>query len=283
MTNLKNELPAHLSVSQYSTYLSCPRQYGLERVAKVPQAPAYYFAGGSAFHFATETYDLQAHEGSPPPVEAVVELGMKDLEDRYQKALVEEPDESKWRRGGRVSKDWPNKETIDFYRAKLPEWIVKYIEWRTRPGAEQWLILPGGEPAIETVFNVDFSGVPLKGAPDRVFVTEDGMVGVLDLKSGSSTPDSTLQLGVYAVVMEMLFGIRPSFGAYYKARDGKTTTPALLDHYNRDWLAEAFADVKRATETGLFPPKPSNRCVSCSVNRYCVAFPGADLVHKGVL
>jgi hypothetical protein len=248
----------------------------LERVFRVPQAPAYFFQAGSAFHEATETFDRQAWEGTPPPVDDVIQLAMLTLEDLYQKALAEEPDESKWRKGGRVSKDWPEKETIDFYRAKMPEWISNYIAWRSRPGAEQWLILPGGEPAIETAFNVTLGGVPLKGAPDRVCVTDDGLVGVLDLKTGSSKPDSDFQLGVYAVVMEVLFDIRPTWGAFYQARDGQTTVPVSLERFDRQWLGEAFAAVKAGTEAGLFPPKLSSRCKTCSVNRYCRAF-GGDL------
>ena len=276
LTSKLEKLPAHLSVSQYTTYLSCPKQYQLERVYKVPQAPAYYFSGGSAFHEATEVYDRQAWEGTPPTVEATVDLALLILEDLYQKGLAQEPDESKWRRGGRVSKEWPEKETIAFYRAKMPQWIADYVAWRTRPGAETWLTLPGGEPAIESSFNVTLGKVPLKGAPDRVCVSAEGLVGVLDLKTGGSKPDSDFQLGVYAVVMEILFDVRPTWGAFYQARDGQTTVPVSLERYDREWLASAFGDVKDATEAGFFPPKLSSRCKTCSVNRYCRAF-GGDL------
>jgi CRISPR/Cas system-associated exonuclease Cas4 (RecB family) len=51
-----------------------------------------------------------------------------------------------------------------------------------------------------------------------------------------------------------------------------------LERYDQRWLADAFGDVKDATEAGFFPPKLSSRCKTCSVNRFCRAF-GGDLAH----
>lgn len=42
-----------------TTYQKCPQQYKLGRVDKVSESKAYYFAGGSAVHSATEAIDWQ--------------------------------------------------------------------------------------------------------------------------------------------------------------------------------------------------------------------------------
>ena len=49
--------PTHVSYSAFSTWLSCGQQYKLTRILQVPEAPAWYLAGGTAVHTATEDYD----------------------------------------------------------------------------------------------------------------------------------------------------------------------------------------------------------------------------------
>lgn len=48
--------PAPRSYSQLTTYLACPRQYQLEKVARVPRRPGWYFAAGTAIHATVERY-----------------------------------------------------------------------------------------------------------------------------------------------------------------------------------------------------------------------------------
>lgn len=55
--------PAHVSYSAFSTWLSCGEQYRLTRIEQVPEAPAWYLAGGSAVHAATEVFDRAVFTG----------------------------------------------------------------------------------------------------------------------------------------------------------------------------------------------------------------------------
>jgi putative RecB family exonuclease len=52
--------PTHVSYSSFSTFLHCGEQWRLSRVEQVPEQPAWYLAGGSAVHEATELLDRQA-------------------------------------------------------------------------------------------------------------------------------------------------------------------------------------------------------------------------------
>jgi ATP-dependent helicase/DNAse subunit B len=52
------ELPAHVSYSAFTTYLTCGYQYYLSRLLKLPEEPSIWSAGGRAFHAATEEWDL---------------------------------------------------------------------------------------------------------------------------------------------------------------------------------------------------------------------------------
>ena len=56
------ELPEHVSYSAFSTYVDCGYQYYLGRLMQVPEAPSVWSVGGSAFHTATELWDLEHAE-----------------------------------------------------------------------------------------------------------------------------------------------------------------------------------------------------------------------------
>ena len=53
------QIPLYISYSGMTTYQKCPQQFKLGRVDKVSESKAYYFAGGSAVHSATEAIDWQ--------------------------------------------------------------------------------------------------------------------------------------------------------------------------------------------------------------------------------
>jgi hypothetical protein len=48
----------HRSFSAFTSWLRCGKAFQLEREMKAPSEPAWWFAGGSAFHSAAETYLL---------------------------------------------------------------------------------------------------------------------------------------------------------------------------------------------------------------------------------
>jgi ATP-dependent helicase/DNAse subunit B len=55
----EHTLPEHASYSAISTYLSCGWQYYLGRVLKLEEENSVWSVGGSAFHRATEIYDME--------------------------------------------------------------------------------------------------------------------------------------------------------------------------------------------------------------------------------
>ena len=52
-------LPEHISYSAFTTYLTCGYQDYLGRLLKLEEEPSIWSAGGRAFHYATELYDLE--------------------------------------------------------------------------------------------------------------------------------------------------------------------------------------------------------------------------------
>jgi ATP-dependent helicase/DNAse subunit B len=52
-------LPEHISYSAVTTYIDCGYQYYLGRLLQKKEEPSVWSVGGSAFHRATELYDLE--------------------------------------------------------------------------------------------------------------------------------------------------------------------------------------------------------------------------------
>ena len=52
----------HRSFSAFTSWLRCGKAYQLERTLKAPSEPAWWFAGGSAFHTAAEKFLLAQYE-----------------------------------------------------------------------------------------------------------------------------------------------------------------------------------------------------------------------------
>jgi RecB family exonuclease len=211
-----------------------------------------------------------------------------DLSDAWHKAWDEEVADreaqtgiksSEWRAAGRRSKEWPNKEDDAWWQANGPEMVEAYIKWRNEGSEADWKIWEpiDGEPAIELGITAPIGGVTVKGFIDRVFVTPSGELVIVDLKTGSRNPDSDLQLGFYACLMEVAFGIRPKWGAYYKARDGRLIKPLVdLDYLSLDLLGGYLRDFVRAREARIFLPVIGSHCRTCGVANACAAVDGLD-------
>ena len=52
-------LPEHISYSAFTTFIDCGYQYYLGRLLSLPEEPSVWSVGGSAFHSATEAWDLE--------------------------------------------------------------------------------------------------------------------------------------------------------------------------------------------------------------------------------
>lgn len=266
---------AHRSNSQLSTFTRCGEQYFLERVAKVPEPPAVYLLGGSAVHSAIEHYELSGREAD---TDDVLDHFYVDFERRVALAERDYPDRSKWRTGGRRSKEWPNKEDVSFWEAMGPRWVSMYIGFAETSPWRIWT-LPTGEPAVEVGFELDFDGVSVKGFIDQIVEYPGGELVVRDIKSGSRAPADVRQLGLYRVAVGRLFGVIPEWGDYYMARTGELTSPDPLTAWSEEYLAEQFVRLEKAIESRLFIAAPGQNCVTCGVKRFCRAV-GGDLAHE---
>lgn len=272
--------PAHRSWSQLKSFTNCGEAFRLERVVRVPRAPAVWFAAGSAYHIACELFDRYAVAHG---LEAATQIDWLPsfgaaLDVELDEMRAAEPDESKWRTAGRKTKDKPNGEDVAWWRANGPDMVEKYIAWRVA-NAEVYdiLILPNGEPALETEMTVILGSVVVKNLPDVVYVDlNTGATIVADRKTGARVPDDDGQLGTCKLALEQTFGIPIWYGAYFMAKTGEMTPPKELDQFDDGSLIERYKRMDAAEKAGVYLPVISNLCRTCGVRDYCVFQGGSE-------
>jgi len=178
-----------------------------------------------------------------------------------------------WRRGGRATKDNPDKENKAWWDENGKKMFFDFINAWQESQFEIW-VSPQNVPGVEIEFNNNFGEVPIKAFADAIVVTPAGELAVVDFKTGAYMPDSSLQLGVYASMMEMQFGIRPSKGYYYSARKAQFIEAVGLDRWTIPLLTELFAQFARGLEQEIFLPNIGMSCATCGVKEYCYAVGG---------
>lgn len=257
----------YLSFSSLSTYSDCSERFFLERVASVPQEQGWWLPAGTALHTATEWLD----EGTYLSAELA-------WADAWRETLAR-LDTMPTKAGGRATKEFPDKENKDFWDARGASFIEDYLKWRNIKFEAGWSWLEmDGKPAIEVPVEAVLGTTKVKGYVDRVMVSPDGEVVVMDLKSSQREPTS-IQLDVYRHLLAENYGITADKGTYYMFRKG--TTGELKDlTVSSTWLSHYFSTAVRGIEEGVFLPNVGMLCGTCGVRQYCSVFGQPPAVHS---
>lgn len=251
----------HASHSSINSYLRCGKAFELEKIKNYPTTPAWYLIGGSAVHAVTEAWDKGDRW-------ATVDLMAVDcLYYEVEKARDIEPDESKWLAAGYGNR-----------QQRFEHWAPKVVDY-----AEQWKELEWGKYSDIKLVEQDVStvlpsGIEVRGYVDRVSVVHDSQtIEILDLKSGSTRPDSDQQLGIYSVLVQEYFkndyyttdvADYDIIAANYMFKDD--------DFYEMDVSAWNLETLDRLAQTWyggvsnqVFLPVRGEGCDRCSVRDAC--------------
>lgn len=175
---------------------------------------------------------------------------------------------TEWKAAGRATKANPNKEDGAWWSVNGSAMVDSWITWRN--GTSKWKIweVQPGLPAIELSLNPVWNDIPVQMHIDRVMVTPEGELVVLDLKTGSSKPKSNLQLAFYAAGMEEILGVRPQYGTYWMARDGGIGELVNLDKFPKSDIIDIVTKFDTARKQEIFIPN-FNHCVMCGLVQEC--------------
>ena len=265
----------HLSYSSLNTYLSCGEKFRLQRVVTTPEAPAFWFPGGTAVHTGTEIYDLAIEVDGATHSDAVLSA-VKGFHHKFDEELARYDDANPgatWKAGGRKTIANPAGENEAWWRTDGPVQVGNYAAWRHDTTDLVIWRTPTGEPAIELAFETFFAGdtTPIHGYIDRIMADPGGNLYVVDIKSGSRVPSDLTQLAVYATAVETAYDVRPQFGAYYMTRKAALTPAMDLNRWNARMLSPWFNGAKEGIEAERFIPRLSMDCSYCSVADFCYA------------
>lgn len=260
-----------VSYSSLDTFMQCGEKYRLSRIHRVTEEQAYWMVGGTAFHTASEWFD----KGDDRHLS---DLWREAWEKEYANLDLSRPIRS----GGRASKAWPNKEDATWWNVHGPQFLEAYATWRATSGWE--IYTDQGHPFIEYEFtlvlpNPDKSEdaspeISAQGFIDRVFVTPDGEVVIVDLKTGSREPAASTQLGIYAAGLRQRGGVIANLGAYYMARKGESPRILSLHHYTDELLAYWLSMFEDSIRSERFLPHVTAMCQTCMVAPHCYAVGG---------
>lgn len=250
-----------LSHSQMQTFADCPYQWYLQRVRRVKQLTAAWFHHGTAVHEAIEAWTL-----SDRSIDAV-ERFYREYDDIIERHMSTHPSETEWLRGGRKTRN----EDISQRRELGAEQVRWYTRWaREQPWRSWRLPDPYSDPgpyAAEVSFLVRYGRVAVRGIADDVWEYPDGRLVVVDYKTGTRTPESDAQLGLYAVALSDIFGVKIDSAGYLMVRD-KKLVPADLSRYDRAWMADTYGRTVDLMRAGEYPARPGS-CYTCTVKRHC--------------
>lgn len=206
------------------------------------------------------------------------------FEQAFQDELLNQveanPDTRSWSAAGRGKvKSRPQGEDGQWWRDNGPNMVQQWIDWRFESNWVIWTT-PDGQAAIELDIIADCPTddgrvIPVKMFIDRVMIMANKELCIVDLKSGSRTPDSDLQLAFYRYGIFQKYGIDIKYGTYWMARKGLPVDPFSLDRYSVELMEGMFKRFRKAVDLEIFLPHPSMKCRACSVNKFCAAFGGA--------
>ena len=234
-----------LSYSQLDTYRTCPRAYQYRHIYHLPTRPSPEQEFGIAVHAALSQILDQNRERQPPVEEALALFDRCFGAERFSDPV----NADLWQERGR-----------DFIRSLHRKGRLNGASLHVDP---------------EQSFSLSLPGFKVRGRIDRIDRGDRGGYRVVDYKTGDVKQEweleKDLQLGLYAIAAEQVFGLRPVTLAICYLEDAdevevlKTTSQLEADQ-------ELAAELAAGIIAGEFSPQPTPwKCRHCDFRLVCDA------------
>lgn len=246
-------VPEHTSHSAINSYLRCGKAYELGKLG-VQEAPAWWLIGGSAVHKATEWLDTGEWDDSPEMAfYTAFNNEIFDAEDT-------EPDQGKWRKAGYGARAQGHEHWMKQGPLYVKQWANREMSW--------WDV----ELDVSATLP---SGIKIKAYIDRVeFNGDTKLYEIVDLKTGSTRPDSDQQLGIYKILFERYL----AWNGYDMERGTVAFNYMFKDDefYEMDvsnWTLETVDEIAKewysGISSGVFIPNRGKQCGTCGLSKAC--------------
>lgn len=238
-----------LSFSRVDTYRQCPLRFRFSYIDRLPSAPATYLSFGTSIHSALEAFHDRTLFGMPSEEEL---LGF--LYDGWDSSGFGHVDREVQLREYRRAQD-----VLRRYHRRVRD------DYRPAAETEKWFELPVGEHAM------------VVGSIDRIDVDDDGEYHVVDYKTGKLRDRDhvkrSLQLALYALACEHLFGVLPASVSLDFVVAG-TEVRVHRDELDLDAARQVVDETARAILAEEYTPTPSRLCDWCDHRALCPAWEG---------
>lgn len=252
-----------LSPSRAVDFLACPLLYRFRSIDRLPDTPSPDAVRGTLVHKVLEDlYSLPAADRTPDRAGSLLEptwQGLIEMEPELGALFADET--------GDEFAEW-----LQSCHRTLDGYFELEDPTRIEPEAR--------ELAVETVLE---SGLLLRGIIDRLDVSPDGALRVVDYKTGRAPSQwfeakALFQMRFYALVLWRSRGVIPRMlqliyigsGEWLRYEPDEADLLATERKVLAVWDAIAYA-----RDTGDFQPRPGPICAWCSHRDLCPAFGGS--------
>ena len=273
-----------LSPSRAGDFQQCPLLYRFRTVDRLPEPPSAAAVRGTLVHAVLEgVFDLPAHQRTPQAATAM-------LPGRWAALLAQRPEVAGlFGPGAGGDGASPDAAPSGGTGSGAGEDGLDEGTWLTSAAAlvERWFTLEEParlEPAEREVYvetTLD-GGLVLRGYVDRLDVSPDGLVRVVDYKTGRSPGagfegKALFQMRFYALVLWRLRGVVPTMLQLVYLGDGQVVRyspdAAELQATERKVLA-LWSAISAARASGDWRPRKSRLCGWCSFKALCPEWGG---------
>ncbi|APE34459.1 recombinase RecB [Nocardia mangyaensis] len=255
-----------LSPSRASDFKQCPLKYRLRAIDRIPEPPSRAAVRGTVVHAVLEDlFGLPAAERDPARAALLVPDAWERVRgerDGLDELVAEGGPEALFEEVRRL--------VASYYELEDPR--------RFEPHS------------LEERVEVDLDGdIPLRGFVDRIDIAPNGMLRVVDYKTGRSPGPmhearALFQLKFYALMILRTRDIVPAQLRLIYLADKilLTYTPdrAELDRFERI-LTALWRAIIDAGRTGDFPPTRGSMCRYCDFQHLCPEFGGTPPPYPG--
>jgi DNA helicase-2/ATP-dependent DNA helicase PcrA len=232
-----------LSANAVQSYSTCPMKFKLERDWKIPGEAAAAMQYGFAIHTVLKNYYDPAAHAEVWSIEDAVAAFKRE----FAKGYIDDPVQRR------------------MYEERGEEQLRTLLQSSPRGSVEVM--------AAEHKFSFKLGDREIKGRIDRIDRLEDGVVRVIDYKTGAPKDrkfaDESLQLSIYAMAVAQM-NLTPRELVLANVQDNSQAvsfrTPKQLE--------SARAEIDKAAEgiaRGEFDAKPGQHCRWCDYRRLCPA------------
>jgi len=253
------ELPRSLSPSKVTSFRQCALAFRFTAIERLPEPPTVWTVKGTLVHSTLERLFWRHRRGERSLVAALTELSgaWDELQtDPEWTGLALTPGEA------------------EGFRNEAEELVKNYFRLEDPND-----VTPVG---IEVTLEARLGDLRLRGIIDRLDLTPDGELEVIDYKTGRAPSVAFEQaklvgVNIYALLCSEVLGKRPAAVRLFHLKEPTVITAQPSEQAisgQRQKALAIWSAIERGCQTEDFRPKTGPLCNYCRFQEFCPAFGG---------